>query len=298
MSKRRNLAIAGLAALAGWMTWVRQPKRYPPAATLLTYRGDPQERLISLPSLPNLRDFGGYPTRDGRRVKRGLLYRASSLAHLSDDDLTKLEELGLRLICDLRTPEEVAEAPDRLPQSAEYLHLPAHAAHNSRPSLRNVFGMMMKRGYLERILPRLYTEVMIDQNPHVFAEIFRRVAEGQLPLLIHCTAGKDRTGLSAALLLSWLGVEDELIVQDYSISNLFYDDFARISSRLLKQLGQLGIKEAEVYPLMVADPRTMETTLAHIRHYYGSVEAYLRGPGGLDTATLQAVKERLIEEHP
>lgn len=295
MSKRRNLAIAGLAALLSWMTWVRQPKRYPPAAALLTYRGNPQERIIALPSLPNLRDFGGYPTRDGRRVKRNLLYRAASLAHLNDGDMTQLEALGLRLICDLRTPEEVKDAPDRLPQGAEYLHLPAHASQSGRPSLHNVLGMMFKRGYLERILPRLYTEVMIDQNPNVFAEIFRRVADGQLPLLIHCTAGKDRTGLSAALLLSWLGVEDDLIIQDYSISNLFYDDFVRVSGRILKQLGQLGIKEAEVYPLLVADPRTMKTTLTYIRQHYGSVEAYLRGPAGLDEASLQAIKDRLLE---
>jgi protein-tyrosine phosphatase len=295
MSKRRNLAIVGMAALASWMTWVRQPKRYPPASTLVTYRGDPQERLLPLPSLPNLRDFGGYPTRDGRRVRRGLLYRAASLAHLSDADLAQVEALGLRLICDLRTPEELEEAPDRLPEGAEYLHLPAHARQNTRPSLRNVLGMMFKRGYLERILPRLYTEVMIDQNPQVFAEIFRRVADGQLPLLIHCTAGKDRTGLSAALLLSWLGVEDDLIIQDYSISNLFYDDFVRVSGRILKQLGQLGIQTAEVYPLMVADPRTLQATFAHIRRHYQSVEDYLRGPVGLDEATLQTIKDRLLE---
>jgi len=279
MSKRRSLAIVGLTALASWMTWVRQPKRYPPAST----------------SLPNLRDFGGYPTRDGRRVRRGLLYRSASLAHLSDADLAQVEALGLRLICDLRTPEELEEAPNRLPQGVEYLHLPAHARQNTRPSLRNVLGMMFKRGYLERILPRLYTEVMIDQNPHVFAEIFRRVADGQLPLLIHCTAGKDRTGLSAALLLSWLGVEEDLIIQDYSISNLFYDDFVRVSGRILKQLGQLGIQTAEVYPLMVADPRTLQATFAHIRRHYQSVEDYLRGPVGLDEATLQAVKDRLLE---
>jgi len=295
MINPKRTALIGLAALAGWLAWVRRPKHYPPAASLVTYNGNPQERLLPLPSLPNLRDFGGYPTQHGRRVKRGLLYRSASLAHLNDADLAQLEALDLRLICDLRTSEEIQEAPDRLPRGIEYLHLPAHAHQNSRPSLRNVAGMLFKRSYLERILPRLYTEVMIDQNPQVFAEIFRRVAQGQLPLLLHCTAGKDRTGLSAALLLSWLGVSEELIIQDYSISNLFYEDFVRVSGRILKQLGQLGIRPHEVYPLLVADPRTLQATFDYIRTHYQSVEAYLRGPVGLDDATLDAVRRHLLE---
>lgn len=252
------------------------------------------ERLIPIHSIANFRDIGGYVTYDSRTVKWNRVYRAATLANISDDDLTRLSELGIQMVCDLRSPEEVEDAPDRLPDGADYRHLPAH---NTESRLVRIAQMMFNPASIANMLPDLYTRVMIDQNGEMIGRIFRYMADADNhPIVIHCTAGKDRTGLIITLLLLTLGVPEDVVIADYSLSNQFYAQYQESTRAILQQLSLVGVRESDLHPLFVADPAYLETALAHIRQHYGDVETYLRTQAGLDDAVFETLRANLLDD--
>lgn len=234
------------------------------------------ERSLPLSGGVNFRDVGGYRTEDGRAVRWGQVYRAGSLAELTDDDVAYLTRLGLRLSCDLRSADEVTRRPDRLPPGATALHHPI-AAEVGR--LRQMFTLFRLRNRIGELLQNVYV-VMLDQNAAIFAEIIRLAAEpANLPLLIHCTAGKDRTGLAVALLLLALGVPEETVIADYTLSNHAFDVLAGRMRPEMERLYALGFDDAQLRPFLLAQAETLAGALAHLRRRYGSVEAYLLQAG-------------------
>jgi len=248
------------------------------------------ERALPLGNGVNFRDIGGYPVAGGRHIRWGRIYRSGSLADLTDDDVDALARLGLRLSCDLRTDEEVAGHPDRLPDSATPFHRPI-VAQVSR--LRRVVALYRKRRRLQELLAEAYT-VMLDQNGAVFADLFRVAADpANLPLVIHCTAGKDRTGLAVALLLHALGASDEVILADYTLSNTAFDILAGRMRPEMERLYALGFGETQVRPFLLAEARTLESALAYVRKRYGSVESYLAG-AGVTPETVDALRQNLL----
>jgi protein-tyrosine phosphatase len=114
-------------------------------------------------------------------------------------------------------------------------------------------------------------------------------------MLIHCSAGKDRTGVAVALLLRLLGVPEQTVIEDYSLSNLYYEYFRDITAQIIRQLSYFGISEAEMSPLLMANPATMTAALRHIDAKYGSIEAYLTTAAGLDAAALKRIRANMLE---
>ena len=215
---------------------------------------DTHVRSIAIASVPNLRDIGGYLTQEGLQVKWRQVYRSGSIATLDDADFEAFAGLGIQMICDLRTADEVAEAPDRVPASATYQHISTRDVDNQ---LRHLRGILFKPHYLHQMLRSIYTEVILEQNAPMFKAVFERIAHAEnLPLLIHCTAGKDRTGLAVALLLRVLGVDEQAVLADYSQSNLAFGQIKHASERLLTRLYRLGLSEKDTDALLLADPQT------------------------------------------
>lgn len=248
------------------------------------------ERVLPLSSGVNFRDAGGYRTAGGRMMRWGQVYRAGSLADLSDEDVAYLGRLGLKLSCDLRSIEEVNAYPDRLPPRTAALHRPVVAEVNR---LRRIVTLMRLRHRVQELLLNVYT-VMIDQNGPNFAGIVRLAADpANLPLVIHCTAGKDRTGLALALLLLALGVPEETVIADYTLSNHVFDVLAGRMKPEMERLYAIGFGEVQVRPFLLAEARTMAATLAHLRWRYGSVEWYLLR-SGIDEVTLERLRETLL----
>lgn len=250
-------------------------------------------RELTLSGAVNFRDIGGYPTATGQQVRWGQVYRAGTLAKLTDADHEILQGLGVRLSCDLRTLEEIEESPDRLPPSITHVPLPVNTQEPLRRQIQNV---LRHHDALEAVMLDAYTRLMIDRNAQVFAALFERLADpAQLPLVIHCTAGKDRTGIATALLLVWLGVPEPLILADYSLSNYHFSTFEAIGAKAIQPFKRLGLKVEVLHPLFTANPQLMAQTLAYVREQYGSVEGYLVTRAGLSAQTLAAVRQNLLE---
>jgi protein-tyrosine phosphatase len=147
-----------------------------------------------------------------------------------------------------------------------------------------------------KIMDNAYMQIMIDANTALIGDLFRRLADpDQLPALIHCTAGKDRTGIASALLLLTLGVPEEVVIADYSLSNRYYDHFKKITEKTVAPLTRFGITTEDLRPLLSADPNRLRATFAYIEQRYGSLHNYLRRAAGIDDATLDALKENLLE---
>lgn len=250
------------------------------------------ERFITLDAGVNFRDLGGYKTRDGRYVRWGKLYRSGSFARLTESDLAAINRLHVRLICDLRSSQEVKQSPERLPGIA-YEHLPIEAQDDTLARLRALF---FDPSQLVNLLVKAYTEQMIVKNSGVYRTVFERLADpNNLPALIRCTAGKDRTGITIALLLLTLGVSEETVIADYSLSNLHFRDFQAYARQAIQPLGIFGVSVDDLHVLLLADPDTLRRTLTFVRNHYGSVESYLRDHAHITASTLDALRDNLLE---
>lgn len=252
------------------------------------------ERILPLEGAFNFRDIGGYPAADGRRVRWGRVYRSGNLAGLTDADVALLSALEVKLVCDLRSESEVISRPDRLPTDNPPLVV-AHPVGDVGNPLPRIASLIADTSGVDTILLKGYTETLIDNNPQVIGGVIRRLANADsLPAIIHCTAGKDRAGMTTAILLLALGVPDEIVIADYSLSNLRYETFRDIVSASIRPLRRLGVTIDDLQPLIVANPRTLRLAVAHVRETYGSVEAYLAF-AGVDAPMLEQVKMNLLE---
>ena len=253
------------------------------------------ERRLRLEGPVNFRDLGGYAGLDGRRVRWGRLFRSDALETLTEADLDVLDRLGVRLICDLRRDEERARATSLLRDhpGIRIEHLPiGDLAAETRTMARRVM-----RGEI--------AEVGVDTMAGVYLTILRLHADSfgtivanaadaaNLPMIVHCTAGKDRTGVASALLLAALGVDDEAILADYELSTE-YHSVAKIAE-VRPRLEAAGIDFSKVETFWSAPRAVMAATLAGLRSAHGSVEAYLTGPAGVSPAALKALRASLLE---
>lgn len=297
MKKWTGIALGAAGALVGFGTYINRRNRVEmvdPQSLIIRLPNDLPNRILHVDGVINFRDIGGYRTRDGQRVRTGQVYRSGALGEISESGLATLNDLGVKLICDLRSDEEKDTLPDRFPENAPiYAHLPLLAADNRRERL---MALLFNRQKFNTMMPEMYTNVIVDGNAHLYGDILRRLADpDHLPTLIHCTAGKDRTGVAAMLLLSLLGVPDEVIIADYSLSNLYYLHFLKFGNLAIQSIDWMGITAEDLQPLFVSHPDTMRTTINHIRRKYGSVENYLRSAAGVNDATQQKIKENLLE---
>ncbi len=287
----RSLIIGG-TLIGAWRAVVRLQKRptYPPAGTYIQHV-DAVERSLGFASVANLRDIGGYRTEDGHTVRMGRLYRGASLAHITDEEQARLAALGIKLVCDLRSEHEIAAAPDKTPPGAEYWHLPMLQVTDR---WREAARMILAPQYLSTLLVRVYTQ-MIDHQHERLASIYRRLGQAEyLPALVHCTAGKDRTGVTVALLLRFLGVPKEAVLADYSQTNLAYDDIQNLSTDLIASLRRLGLRQQDITPLLLADPANMASALDHLDARYGSVAAYFSDALRLSQDEMEALRAQFL----
>lgn len=273
----------------------RTRQAFPPPEALVRDPSLRAEREIPFERVPNFRDFGGYPTQDGRYVRRGLLYRSGALNDLSERDIAKLRELGIKLICDLRTDLEASELPDVPLEGIEHWRLPVIQQEESAVKVRT---FLFDRYRLDQVMIETY-RTFVREKAHVFGAAIARFADpANLPALFHCSAGKDRTGVLAALLLGALGVSDELIIADYTLSNFHYAAFRKSVEPQAHRLRAVHLSIDDIQPLLVSDPSYIEAALKAIREECGSIEAYLVQKAGVSPETLAQLREVFLSPSP
>jgi protein-tyrosine phosphatase len=251
------------------------------------------KRLVPLEGTQNFRDLGGYPTEDGRRVRHGRIYRADALTTLSTRDLAHLDEIGLRLVVDFRGDEEVTLEPGPYRAHPEVAYLNVPIGENASPTeWRDRF----ERGDLgdldEHWLPRSYA-AMLDGRPEAFAEVMNTLGgESALPAVFHCTAGKDRTGVMAMLLLRLLGVPREHVIADYALTAEYTGGKIKAANRWFSDR---GVDLEQAAHLFSARPANMEATLDHLETKHGGIERYAREALSLDATLIANLRDELTE---
>lgn len=252
------------------------------------------ERRVPLEGSFNFRDLGGYRTSDSRRVKWGRIFRSDHLARLTEQDQVLLGNMGLRLVCDFRTPAETEKSPDRLPKnvSVEYLHLPViHGEFDPAVAMAR-----MKQGDISWLTHDFMVnryKKKVDDFPDIWGTVLNRLADpGSRPLVFHCTAGKDRAGACAALTLLALGVPEETVIYDHGLSNVYIAD---VLKKIYKYIRAMGIDPDDVNPYFTAPRDGIEAFLNHIREVYGSPADYLRTKAGVSDETLGRLRQDLLE---
>ena len=255
-------------------------------------RDVPVSRLIALDGAPNFRDLGGYETDDGRRVRYGQLFRSGVLADLSDADLARLETLGIATVVDLRSPEEVASRPNRVPRGAVTLEVPVTDVSMSP----NKIAARLEAGDTSG----LGAEMLLTGN-RAFARELRAAFATLLqvaidterrPMVFHCTAGKDRTGFGSALLLLALGVPRATVVDDYLFSN---DCLAERHRTWLAQASERVRDLEPLRALMEVRREYLEAGLDAVADDHGSVDSYLRNALGVTDEQRARFRDELLE---
>lgn len=240
------------------------------------------ERRIALQGSTNFRDIGGYATRSGATTRWKRLYRSDALARLTDDDIMVLTPLQMATLIDLRSAQELeTSGPSRL--VSEY-----GVAHRHMPFLPESTNSIDP----ENIPPlsELYV-LMVERGAPTIRTVFDALADNTTyPAVVHCTAGKDRTGVTIALLLRTLGVSDEVIVADYALT----DGYLAEGIERLRAAG-LGEQYSRVPPaLLRAHAETMAGFLATVDARFGGTDKLLADVGVLP-GTQEEIRQHLLE---
>lgn len=269
------------------------PRHLPPE------RREPGRRIPS-DGPGNLRDLGGYTAADGRGVRWGVLYRSDHLGKLSSRDLRQLRRLGLVTIVDFRRAAEKAESPNRLPRAhgIRVVELPVFDDEASTAQGRELWARISK-GDLAGVDA---AALLVEANERIvteFTPVYRQfigevLAARGAPLLFHCTAGKDRTGFAAAIILRLLGVPEAVIVADYLRSN-GYSLATRRGELLLLRLLKGPKVTALVRTMLGVEAAYLQAAFAAIDRTYGSFEAYVRDGLGLGEGEIARLRDALLE---
>jgi len=246
---------------------------------------DHPDRHLGFQGAFNFRDLGGYRGRAGQTVRWRTLYRADALHRLPDDELDQLSLLGVRTVLDLRTQSEIEHGRIEAEHlGITHLHLP-------------VLGRTWSPEKLDpdadagEVLGSLYVQ-MLDVGAPALADSLRVLADpSQVPAVFHCAAGKDRTGVLAAVVLALLGVDEEVIIGDYALT-------ATAMASLVERLKQdrpeaLSAMNDQPPAYLATPPEAMRMFLSHVRTEHGSMVGYVRGIG-VDLDVVEALHAALL----
>jgi protein-tyrosine phosphatase len=280
-------------------------KDAPPQPPEAGKAGVPAGRHVVLDGQPNFRDLGGHKTADGRTVKWGQIYRSGELPRLSDADVARLEELGIRTVVNFLTPVETeARGADRLPEGVREVSQPISGGAGG--GLARIVHEARQTGDFSKVPVELNAEIhrlLIQDARAQYAALFRKIADASnRPMVFHCSHGVHRTGTAAAILLATLGVPWETVRKDYLLSNEYRKE--EIEKRLA-QLRQLAAENQGIPPdqvdttnmkaFYILQGSYIDATYDQIMKEYGSLDEYLLKGLGLSQADIERLRTELLE---
>lgn len=247
-------------------------------------------RLIPFDGTMNFRDLGGYQNTSGQTVKWQKIYRSDSLSNLSKNDLEQFKKLRITVDCDLRSDYEQHMAPDRINDDIKYVD--AHIYPDEGDIDEEVYPAKhlpqgnMLAGIYQHVILNVHSQQMFKR---VLAELL--VLPDDEALVFHCSAGKDRTGMTSAIILSLLGIDDETIIRDYLITNELYDF---TSEHQLPTDNDMGNLVAQMN-LTKGDGPVMQTFLNTINDGWGSMTKFVEQQLGLTKHEIQLLRKKYLE---
>ena len=244
-------------------------------------------RHIPLEGAHNFRDLGGYPSVDGGWVRWGRLYRADRLDALTPADREVVAGLGLAAVYDLRTTEEREEAPDAIPS----LHVPVLGGVVSKFSDLD-FASIIDHDHGVRFLTDLCIGMLRHAGREIGSIVFTLTDPARTPMLFHCTAGKDRTGVLSALILELLRVPREIVLDDFELTAQYHRPEA--TGHAVQRLIERGVAPEAASGLLGAPRSMMAATLEVLDTEFGGVDRYLAERGGVERDALEAIRASLI----
>lgn len=302
---RAATALALALALAGPLVPAAQAAGTSPPAARKSQAPSPAtapSRVLTVPGTVNARDTGGYRTYDGSTTRWNTLYRTESLAKLPPAGVTALAGLGLRAVIDLRSPSEVrADGADRLPAGPVPVALPvddtglylfiAQVVGSADPAAQEAALGGDRAAQRMRTAYRGF--VTSAANRAALGAAIRRIADSTGPVVVHCTAGKDRTGVLIDTVLRAVGVPQSTTTADYLLSN----DLRAAADRAVRdQVKQLGLMQNPdlLIPLQEVRTEYLAAFRDQAEHDYGSFGRFLTDGLGLDPSTLVRLRLRLV----
>ena len=247
------------------------------------------ERVIMLDGCHNFRDMGGYPTESGRTVKWRRLFRSGSMNGFSASGYEQLMTLGLKTVCDFRSTSE----RERNPNDLQKLGVPTYWARDYGQSLGNLYTLLMSEHTTTReareTMLGIYSGLPAEQAP-AYRQLFQLLANNELPLAFNCSGGKDRTGLAAALILSALGASEEVVIEDYLLSN-------QAIGKGQPDKAYAAIKASPDVIQVIGGTHSdfLDAAFAAIHTMSGSVGGYLRRELGVTPDMLNRIHDHLLE---
>ena len=259
-------------------------------------------RVLPLEGGRNFRDLGGYSAEDGRSVRWGLIFRSGAMTGLTPSDYEYLAPLGIRVICDFRTTGEREDEPtiwqaEPAPRFMTwdgvipYDELPLNAALKSQNATQGMIHEAMAGLY--RAIPYVYSDR--------YRDLFWVLGSGEAPLAFHCSAGKDRAGIAAALLLTALGVPRETVIEDYALSDTVVDFMAMIDAADSQRVSDasnaalLRLPRDLLAPILWSDPAYIMAMFDELEQNHGSAMTFIRDELGLSDKAHEKLKDLYLE---
>ncbi|WP_062344070.1 tyrosine-protein phosphatase [Novosphingobium sp. CCH12-A3] len=245
----------------------------------------------------NFRDLGGLRTADGGIVRPGIIYRSEGPASFGPVHHEELAALNIKLVCDLRSEGEREKDPNGWAASARLLNLDVTA--DLRVKTNNGWEALREDQSSETIRSALvgnYAAIPAALRPHL-KHLVESIVNGETPMLVHCTAGKDRTGVMVALLLSAIGVPDDVVIADYERSDVFAKNMrlrGGIEEQFMEAFGFIPTQDL-IDAMIGVDVAFLEAAFEMIKSEYGDLDSYFAA-AGVDTTLLARFRETMVSD--
>ena len=249
----------------------------------------------------NFRDLGGYTAEDGRRIRSGVLFRSGALGLLNAEERDLFRDLGIRTILDFRSRKACEELPDPVFEGCEQLRMCA-AYENLREDLndspREFFEMLVDEDQHGNLIATIVSSIQASlvYSNEVYKAMFRKLLDRKVPLLFHCSQGKDRTGIGAILIMLALGIDEEQIRHDFMLSNKYRETLIEKRLRSMRLLHRFSENvRTAVMAVEGVLPEEVHMILAEILERYGTYENFLFHEYDLKEEDLKQLRDFYLE---
>jgi protein-tyrosine phosphatase len=257
------------------------------------------KRILAFEGIDNFRDYGDYATTAGRTIKPGRLFRSAHHGAATDADLARMAGLGIAHVVDLRRPSERERQPSRRPAAFGAKVIENNEGDQEEaPHVAFLRQTDLTEGEVHAFMLNYYDNAPFEaRHLDLFSRYFQAVAAGDGPVLIHCAAGKDRTGILAALTHHVLGVHDDDVIEDYLLTNIAARIEARtpMAAEMMRETFGREPSVAAVRALLGVDAAYLDKAFVAIKAQYGDLDAYLTRAVGLDGDMRDRVRHNLLD---